>query len=106
MSSSTLTDEMGDDPVSAVFNSNTSIQTPVQCSKLPWDICNEHFKTVKLIKDEIIFQTFEVKCIYCPSTKTRTTDTRSKSFKGILYLYLSNKLILLNILCSLRIIQY
>lgn len=67
---------MEDDPVS---NSNTSIQTPVQCSKLPWDIYNEHFKTVRLIKDEIIFQTFEVKCVHCRSTKTRTADTRSKS---------------------------
>jgi len=76
---SSLNDEMVDDPVS---HSNTIIKLPVQtvqCLKLPWDIYNEHFKIVRLIKDEMIFQTFEVKCVHCPSTKTRTADTRSKS---------------------------
>lgn len=48
-------------------------------TKLPWDSYNNHFKIIKLLKDETTYQTFEVKCLHCASTKTRTADSRSKS---------------------------
>ena len=74
---SSLTDEMVDDPVLEESSSNTN----TLCSKLelPWDHYNDHFKIVKLLKDEMIYQTYEVKCVHCPPTKTRTADSRSKS---------------------------
>lgn len=70
---SSLNNEMEDDSfVEASSSSTTS-------SRLPWDGYNDHFKVLKILKDEIIYQTFEVKCTHCPSTKTRTADTWSKT---------------------------
>lgn len=71
MSSLSLTDEMVDDPVDPVLEEPST--------KLPWDHYNDHYKIVKLLKDEMIYQTYEVKCVHCPPTKTRTADSRSKS---------------------------
>lgn len=68
---SLLIDEVEDNPV-------THVKTLSASGKLPWDDYNNHFKIIKILRDEIIYQTFEVKCVHCPSTKTRTADTRSK----------------------------
>ncbi|CAI6370890.1 unnamed protein product [Macrosiphum euphorbiae] len=48
-------------------------------STLPWIEYNDHFKIIKLLKDQLTYQTYEVKCKHCVTTKSRTADTRSKT---------------------------
>jgi len=46
---------------------------------LPWIEYNDHFTIIKLLKDQLTYQTYEVKCKHCVTTKSRTADTRSKT---------------------------
>lgn len=58
----------------AFCENNSTIKT-----KLPWIEYNDHFKILKLLKDQLTYQTYEVKCNHCVTTKSRTADTRSKT---------------------------